>query len=433
MKIKSVGLAWLLASLVTVVIPRAEAQDDSRPDSRAAKTATSTSQDQQQLQDVYESLEAEVIDVTQVQLRLKNEVGLSDEEARRFLESRTRAVLGNGSQGPQSAAEQLSSQPSLLGVETSSGNIQLSLDQEHRGVKVHGHEMIIAAPADEIRRAQELLTTMEQFGLRQVVIKTYVLRDTTAAMKRLPIRWSHVEAVSRVAEQPQSGVIAAAGAQATGSQTTAALYAGRRAPATEDLPPPDGVTTATWTQATSIVERSTPVLYTILTPEEMEHVLYAVTQSATIKRVMTPTLVVFNGQVATISDSVERPFVTGIRPVLLGEGEQKQVEFAPSIRIYPEGTTMKLQPQLTDGNLRITCQLDLCKIRSVETLELPGIDEEAAFTVQMPEVASTQFRTCMMLPANHTLAVSAFETDEHGGQQTVLVLCQCSLRDVEPK
>ena len=299
----------------------------------------------------------------------------------------------------------------------------------------------MVAPHDEFRQVQELLTTFEQFGIRQIVIQTHVLRDTAESIKRLPINWSHVEAASRIAQVPKpslpdsgptdSRVLPASFEQAT-PRTVAAWHHQRQLPvAPADLPPPVGVTSETWTEATSIIERATPVLYTLLTPAEFHAVLLRAKEITTLERIMSPSVVVFNGQVARISNSVERPFVIGVKPMMVGPEGKQQIEFSPTIKVYPEGTTMKIRPQLFEGQrVRLNYQLDLCKVRDVETLKLPGIDGQRDFSVQMPEVASTQFRTCLDMPINYTLAVSAFDTDDQGVKRSVVILCHCSLRDV---
>lgn len=264
---------------------------------------------------------------------------------------------------------------------------------------------------------------------QQVMIRTLVIRDSLAEMKKLPIHWSYVETASRIAK-PREADVQTAAYPASQSMTAAALYLQRQTPqpATDELQPPLGVTSATWTEATSVVERATPVLFTLLTPEEHATLLNAIQKTESIERVMAPSVVVFSGQLASIGDCIERPFVTGIRPVLVGNEGQQQVEFEPNIKVYSEGTTMKIRPELeNDQQVRLTYQLDLCKIREVETLEIPGVDGRGKFSIQMPEVASTQFRTCIEMPLDYTLAVSAFETDEQGQKQSLVVLCQCSV------
>jgi hypothetical protein len=72
------------------------------------------------------------------------------------------------------------------------------------------------------------------------------------------------------------------------------------------------------------------------------------------------------------------------------------------------------------------------QIRDIETLEIPGVEGHRDFVVQIPEVASTQFITCLEMPIGSALAINAFEKDKDGVRHAVVTLCQCLLRDVEP-
>ncbi len=388
-------------------------------------------QDSQHAAQELETLCTESIDVSGLKKRLQDEVGLDNAAARAWIENRVKAAFGHGPTELEAAA--VVNATSQIGVETAEGNsLVMPLNEFGRGALVSGNQLLVVASRQDLQRLRDMLTTLEQFGLRQVVIRTHILRDTAQAMKGLPITWSHVEAASRIARPLHSSASQLGSQDAPQSLTAAALYLQRQSPVNEDLPPPAGVTSATWTEATSIVERATPVLYTLLDPTEYESVLKQAGQIPSIERIMSPTVVVFNGQVATISNSVERPFVTGIKPMLIGEAEQKQVEFAAKLTVYPEGTTMKVRPQVLDGSrIRLNCQLELCQVRAVETLEIPVIDGSKDFVVQMPEVASTRFRTCLEMPVDYALAVSAFETDAQGVKRSVVILCQCSMRNVE--
>jgi hypothetical protein len=373
-----------------------------------------------------ETLDTETFDIAHLNKRLRDEAGMSPEQSRTWLETRARNLIGGAAEGESNLEE-----PSILGVDLEDGKSMLmSLDGNGRGVLVVGDKLMIVGLRSDFHKVDEMLKTFSQFGIRQIVIRTHVFRDTADAMKAMPINWSHVEAASKIAQSDQtSRVVPVAHEQ---PRTAAARMLQRQLPAFEELLPPAGVTSATWTEASSIVERATPVLYTLLAPAEYQSVLDYAKNSATIQRVMSPSVVVFNGQVASISDSIERPFVTGITPVLVGPEGKQQVEFTPNIKVYPEGTTMKIRPEIFEGRrVRLNCKLDLCKVRSVETLEIPSLAGRNDFTVQMPEVASTQFRTCLDMPLNYTLAVSTFETDELNVKRSIVILCQCMLRDLE--
>lgn len=374
------------------------------------------------------SLETESFAISELNARLKNEAGMTEEQSRSWLENRVKtAIFFESANAP--------GEPGKIGIDSVDGkSLEMSLDRNGRGAKVVSDQLLVVATSHELRKVAEMVNTFTHFGVRQIEIRTHVFRDTADAMKAMPIRWSHIEAKSRIAESViQSTVMPASFAQAEPLIATG-KYIQRQSSPRADLPPPDGVTSATWTEASSIVERATPALYTLLSPGEYKEVLEHTKKRSSIERVMATNVVVFNGQIASVSDSVQRPFVTGVKAWKIGPEGKQQIEFAPNVTVYNEGTTMKIRPELFEGKtVRVNCQLDLCKIRSVETLAIPGVEGREDFTVQMPEVASTQFRTCLEMPIGYTLAVSSFETDQAGIKRSVVVLCQCSLRDIESK
>lgn len=375
-----------------------------------------------------ETLDSESFDISALNKRLRDEAGLTAEQARTWIETRVKAIIGG-----ELSNQHASATPSVVGVDVQDGtSMMMALDGNDRGALVVGEKLLVVGLRSDFHKVDAMLSTFSQFGVRQIVIRTHVFRDEASAMEAMPINWSHVEAASKIAQSVERSPVAQASHDQPKPLTAAARLLQRQAPISETLSPPEGVTSATWTEASSIIERATPVLYTLLAPAEYKAVLEHAKNSSTIQRVMAPSVVVFNGQVASISDSVERPFVTGIKPVMVGVAGQEQVEFTPNIKVYPEGTTMKIRPEIFEGRrVRLNCQLDLCKVRSVETLKLPGIGGRNDFTVQMPEVASTQFRTCLDMPINYTLAVSTFETDANNVKRSIVILCQCTLRDLE--
>lgn len=365
--------------------------------------------------------------------RLQSELGLQDEQADQWVVQQVRAQL-NATPDTAPDAEGTPQRKGLLGIETEDGRaLNLEVNAQQRAVQVDGKTLYVLAERKEHQRIQELLQTLEQMGIRQIVVSAHVFRDDVSVIKRLPIRWSHIESAAQVAATNPSSAIQPASYTQSQQATVAARYLERkRGLPPEKLDAPEGVTAANWTEATSIVERATPVLYTLLAPEEYDAVLAEAKQLDSLEHIMKPKVVVFNKQVAAISNSVERPFVTGIKPMIVkpSVGAQ-QVKLAPQIRVYPEGTRMNILPELLDGErVRLNYELRLSKIRGVETLAIPGLVNDEEFVVQMPEVATTQFRTCIDLPVNYTLAVSSYQTDAQGRQQAIVVLCHCAVRDV---
>jgi hypothetical protein len=356
----------------------------------------------------------QVFDVSELYQRLKNEAGLSEEQCRLWIEDRVKPLI----------AQAVASFVEIQGEKATQ-------ESSFWGVKTVDEELHVVAPKETQKKVRELVDTFTQFGVRQVKIRALVYRDTEAAMKAMPIQWSHVEAASSVAESPGSNVVR----PASHTQPLSAVgkfIESQKPQVKEDIPPPEGVTDATWMEASSIVERSTPVLYSLLSPEQHAAVIAHTRKQSSLQRLMSPSVMVFNGQIASMSNAVQRQFVTGIKVMKLGPESKQRVEFAPSTKEYQEGTTMKLRPELMGRkSIRLNCQLDICNIRSVEKQTIPGVKGRGDFTVQMPEVAVTKFRTCLDMPVGYTLAISAFETDEAGVKHSTVVLCTCELFNIE--
>lgn len=393
------------------------------------------------------TIDVETYDVSVILERLTSEAGVPAEQHAAWLKHRVGgflpAVDSVGQSDLTNAADR------VVSVEAADGSsVTMPLDENGCGVILIGKSLTVAAPRSCLAEVARSLETIAQFGLRQIVIRTRVIRGEQAELQNLSIRWQHVESQTRVAESKHPSVgetpVSTAGFNSSAGRLDAikvspTSYVAMRNPAAtaEDARLPklneaSKAGTRNWAEASSLIERSTPVLFTLLTPEENKQISNELAGLTGLERVMQPSVVVFNGQLATVSDCVERPFVTGIKPVRLGEAGKQQIDFAPSIRVYPEGTTMLMRPEMIEGTrLSLSFFLELCKIRDVETLDLPRFDGRGTMTIQMPEVASTRFRTRIEMPINHCLAVSTFETDEEGNKKNLLVLCHCSVADVD--
>jgi hypothetical protein len=323
---------------------------------------------------IKQSLDTETIDVSVLNLRLKNEAGLNVEQSQKWLETRVRTVM-------LSESPNESTKPSKIGIDTDDGkNFEMSLDGSGHGVKVVDDLLVVVAHDHEVQKVRELIDTFTRFGIRQIAIRTHVFRDTAEAMKALPIQWSNVEAASKIAESDKPSNIKPASYEKAQPLTAAARYVEAQKPTTfEDLPPPEGVTSATWTEATSIVERATPVLYTLLTATEHKEVLAHAKKLSTVQRVMSPSVIVFNGQIASMSNCVERPFITGVKALKLGPEGKQQLEFAPHIKVYHEGTTIKIRPQLFGGPLHDPVGSDARYSRCCRTGRIQGADARSSF------------------------------------------------------
>ncbi|MCA9128735.1 MAG: hypothetical protein KDB22_16735 [Planctomycetales bacterium] len=364
--------------------------------------------------------------------KLAAELGLTDDQGKQWIEKHVEDLCGSTGLP----------HPNALSVHFGSGlTTTMNLTDVGKGAMVSQGELIVTGSANDLANVTNSLQTLNELGIRQVLIQTYIFRGEATALSKLPIGWSLVECASTVAsDRSQNGVHPAVMRTAAkeNSVVPAAASLTKLSRSSEgdtaknEFLPPSGVTTSTWTVASSIIERSTPVFYTLLTPADSRRVVREANDDKAIERVMSPAVVVFNGHSAQVNATVERPFVTGIEPVRIESDHASELQYTPKIRVYPEGTSMQLRPQLFDGtHVRLNYQLNLCKIKKVETLSIPKADFSGEFTVQMPEVASTKFNTCLDLPIGHALAVSTSDIDDQGRKISTLVICQCSVRNLD--
>src|SRR5690606_14909284 len=138
-----------------------------------------------------------------------------------------------------------------------------------------------------------------------------------------------------------------------------------------------------------------------------------------------PKVTLFNGQVATVSDTLQRPFVTSLTPVV-GDFAAAQ---APIIVVLSEGTTLSVQAVVSNDRrfVRLTLVPFFSKIGDVEEFTFEGrrtsnsgttvVDptddtqtvtndaEEVVegTTVQLPQFAFTSVSTTVSVPDGGTI------------------------------
>ncbi|MEM8736449.1 MAG: hypothetical protein AAGG44_19625, partial [Planctomycetota bacterium] len=393
------------------------------------------------------TLSVRMYPLRQVRERIISERGFSSGEFDEWLEQRIAEKIGMQAVGE-----------SEIGLEGPEGEFVMKLDAGGVGFAIENEQLYVVAAKEEHLGLQQMLSTFREYGLRQVVIRSVLLRATGTQYAELPFDWTHVESVSSIAKASQdegedssvvpalfsdpgdvSEVISSKVADAGGKEhsswlnsvTLANSTAYRELEDSHRLEKPSGVTEETWTHATSVIERAAPVLYTLLDRDQLSKVLDAVEEQEEIETLMRPNLLVFSGQTATVSDASERPFVTGVKPVTATVGDKKVVQFQPNIRVYPDGKSMKLRPTLKGNEIELGFELKISSIRRVDSIKLPRYDGNSDLMVQVPEVAQTVFSTNMEIPVGYSMAVCALEKNSEGQQVATIVLCTCEIHDFD--
>ena len=171
----------------------------------------------------------------------------------------------------------------------------------------------------------------------------------------------------------------------------------------------------------TVVERHMPQMFSTLSHAEMTELMRRVQNHSRIMLIRAPKVTLFNGQTATIQDTVQRPFVVGLQRISLpGQPARHQ----PRIHVVTEGTTIRLRPVLHDGNcVRLNCWLSLSSVRNVETTSIPRGAGEEPLALQVPEVASIHVDTSLDMKLDETLLIGGLQQrDTNGKTQGMMVM-----------
>jgi beta-lactamase regulating signal transducer with metallopeptidase domain/type II secretory pathway component GspD/PulD (secretin) len=151
--------------------------------------------------------------------------------------------------------------------------------------------------------------------------------------------------------------------------------------------------------AAAVVERQLPAMVGVLEPGGVKALLDAAQSNVRTNILQAPKVTLFNGQFARIEDTVQRPFVVGVKPAADGVQE-------PQIRVVSEGMTIRLRPELgADDLVKLQFGLVLSAIESVDIASFPVGAGKEPISLQVPEVATTRIRSAVDLKLNETIAI----------------------------
>ena len=316
----------------------------------------------------------------------------------------------------------------------------IKLNAVGRGCKLEAGVATVICEAEVHNAIEAYLRTLKEFGFRQIVIRTRVLRGPSdVVLNKLPIDWEHVPTNSPFASDPTtSGVtndftskVGKLPRESTMPATVVAAGYSANSSATETSQGTDSPPKREFAEAVSFVERSNPVFFSMLGDEQARAFVKAASVEPEIDLVMSPSVVVYDGQEGTVGDGVQRPFVVGIERKVASQGVNQTVTFQPKVKVYSEGTNIRLRPELSGDSIRLSCDLDIRKIRKVETFQMPRFDGAGVFQVQIPEVATTRFKANRSLPKDFSMVVATLETDQTGKRNALVVMCQGSALELE--
>ena len=158
--------------------------------------------------------------------------------------------------------------------------------------------------------------------------------------------------------------------------------------------------------SSSVVERNTPVLYSILKVDEANAMLNQIQKSARTNVLNAPRILVPDNQTATVEDVRKTPYAAG----------------SQKVQIVDSGTKINVRPSFQAGNIvRLNCDLSISDVSSHETIEVQ-LRGNTKTSIEIPEVARTNIECELDLPFHETLVLSRVSGKN---KSPVLIMITC--------
>lgn len=375
-------------------------------------------------------------EIAGLRTKLGNECSLHGAKASTWIRQHIFALLDYDQNSPQK---------SITAASKTDNRQIIAVNDDNQGVKISGDRLFVYGTQGEVRRVRKSLERIVETGVAQVVMRLSVFQGSSKDIEQLRIRWAHVETSTSIATNAgDSGVVAAEYVERglTGGVTLAGMMLNKNKPRSmeeviaeqlrEKLQPPASAKQSSWIEASSVVELGTPVLYTMLAPEELGRMYEKLREQSTIKTVSSTMVATFNGNPTQINNVIERPYVTSVESKRLIDNGESHLVFQPKTRVYPEGFRFIVRPIMMDQNrIRLTCNAQQFGIQEVRTMDIPVAGEvERTIRVQMPNASKSSVRAQMDIPKDFALALSTESLDAEGNPLTTLFVCQCSTKEL---
>lgn len=314
--------------------------------------------------------------------RMRVELNANESQARKILtEHLSRSAVPVAS---RSSHSRLVPPPGAVETVSDSGSVILTWD---------GDDVMVTGKAEEHAPVVQLLRAFRDYGFESILIETRVINGPMASAQKLSADWRVLDL----------------GIPVDDLETRSDL-------GTTSLGVADEENVHIRGQSQSIVEKHYPALMAL---EDSASLLPFLNQAQSDPRtnlMFAPKVCVWNGQQATIQDSIHRPFVVGQK--------LENQKLVPVCRMYQEGWLLRVQPKLQKNNrVQLNLNLLLSEIRSVDSLTLPNSRQQMGLTVQIPEIASTKIRTDVDMQIGQTLLIGGLSIfDEQTKSRTPLMV-----------
>jgi len=150
-----------------------------------------------------------------------------------------------------------------------------------------------------------------------------------------------------------------------------------------------------------------PVMAAVLDNDQLLRFIKAAFIYVKPENMFAPKLTLLNGQSGRLYDGVQRPFVVGVN-------QQEDGNLKPDVCVIEEGTSVKLQLELTEDHTAVdlVAALEMSNIRDVQTFTTQARGQRV--TVQVPNVDKIHVETSSQLTDGQTLLLCIPPTfDQH--------------------
>ncbi len=157
--------------------------------------------------------------------------------------------------------------------------------------------------------------------------------------------------------------------------------------------------------AETVVRRHMPVLVHLLSSEDLQQLLLAAQGNQQSNIMSAPKITLPEGDTGTISDVVQRTFVTGWTPLTGAADTAGKQQYQPTVQAIDEGSKVKVRvTELEDAAVELETLMLFSSITDV-TVESVTLAQDERRKVQVPEVTSTNLNLAIAMHEEQTLFV----------------------------
>ncbi|MDA8563081.1 hypothetical protein N9L06_01375 [Mariniblastus sp.] len=270
-----------------------------------------------------------------------------------------------------------------------------------RGGRISGTQLIVNETPERVEQIQKAIDNARELGFDQIIAETRFLETNQDQIKTLGIEWEQVKSEASANAIP-SVVFDHSGKQSKFESPSL------------KLPTREGI------HAVSHIDHSAPVLFSVVSEMELQRIIKLSASREHISMLHAPTVTMFNGQDAEISDVSQRPFVTGVKDAKATNGNSTGKEAI--ISIFEEGTRMRVKPVLKENTIELDCHVQLREISDVKTVHVSHDPKTNSGTsIQVPTIVATNVEVKRSISLGDTLLLEML-TDEGRAENDTLVL-----------